>query len=189
MFNQEVTEKLIHWFVSSQKGHKMDKLALLKLVFFADRYHLRNFSRTITGDVYFAKQHGPVANNTYDLLTQICGGKGSRWAKAHIIMPNTDKILAKGKGNISDFSESEMEAIKFVERNFGGFSMKKLEDLTHQYPEWKKFETLIDSKETKSVEMNLADMLSDSEESKEYYPELPKSERDAKEEWIECGLI
>lgn len=189
MFNAESTERLIHWFVSAKKGNVLDKLALLKLIFFADRYHLRKYARTITGDTYYARPHGPVANNTYDLISKIGNKQVSDWAKKRLFMKTPDKISAKLKPSKDDFSESEMEAIKFVESNFLNLSMKKLEDISHEYPEWKQFEDLILSKATKSVEINIADMLNDSEKSKEKYPALPPKEFDAKKRWCECGLI
>ena len=39
----------------------------LKLVFFADRYHLRQYGRPVTNDEYMAMEFGPVPSGCKDL--------------------------------------------------------------------------------------------------------------------------
>jgi len=43
-------------------------MALLKLAFFADRYHLRNYARPISGDIYYAMKLGPVPSALKDII-------------------------------------------------------------------------------------------------------------------------
>ena len=47
-----------------------DKLALVKLLFFADRYHLRTFCISMLEDNYKALRKGPVCSYTLDLINQ-----------------------------------------------------------------------------------------------------------------------
>ena len=47
----------LDYLVTSLKGG-CSKLNLLKLVYLADRYHLRKFGRTVTGDSYRAMPAG-----------------------------------------------------------------------------------------------------------------------------------
>ena len=54
-------------FFAQQAGGRLSKLRALKLVFFADRYHLRKYGRLVTNDEYWAMDYGPVASNTKDL--------------------------------------------------------------------------------------------------------------------------
>ena len=51
-----------------QNGGEIDKLHALKLVFFADRFHLRKYGRPITNDQYWAMRFGPVASGVKDLF-------------------------------------------------------------------------------------------------------------------------
>jgi uncharacterized phage-associated protein len=44
-----------------------------KVFFFADRAHLRDWGRTISGDRYVAMEHGPVPSTIYDLLKSTSG--------------------------------------------------------------------------------------------------------------------
>ncbi len=53
----------LDYIVSAVPGGGCSKLILLKFIFLADRYHLRKFGRTITGDSYRAMTYGPVAQH------------------------------------------------------------------------------------------------------------------------------
>ena len=50
------------------KTHIMDKMSLVKLLFFADRFHVRNFCIPMLCDSYTAMRQGPVCSKTYDLI-------------------------------------------------------------------------------------------------------------------------
>src|SRR5450756_1986162 len=49
-------------FLARQSGGRINKLKALKLMFFADRYHLRKFGRPVSECAYYAMTHGPVAS-------------------------------------------------------------------------------------------------------------------------------
>ncbi len=54
-------------FLAEQAGGAINKLKALKLIYFADRYHLRKYGRPITNDEYFAMKLGPVASGVKDI--------------------------------------------------------------------------------------------------------------------------
>lgn len=41
---------------------------ILKSLYYADKFHLQNYGRPITGDTFFKLQYGPVGTKAYDLL-------------------------------------------------------------------------------------------------------------------------
>ena len=45
-----------------------DKLKLVKLLYFADKYHLLKYGRQISGDSYFALPYGPIPSGALDIL-------------------------------------------------------------------------------------------------------------------------
>ena len=47
----------------------LNKLAILKLLFFAERYSLRKYAQSITGDQFWAMRLGPVASETYNMIS------------------------------------------------------------------------------------------------------------------------
>ena len=55
-------------FILEQKNTALDKLSILKLIFFADKYHMMKYARSITNDTYYAMQYGPVASNVKNIL-------------------------------------------------------------------------------------------------------------------------
>ena len=66
----------LDYLVTSLKGG-CSKLNLLKLVYLADRYHLRKFGRTVTGDSYRAMPYGPVADRTRVVIETIASIDGA----------------------------------------------------------------------------------------------------------------
>ena len=55
----KITQSL-GFLLSLDDNHRMNKLKLVKLIWAADRYHLRKYGRTVTDSEYFALPHGPV---------------------------------------------------------------------------------------------------------------------------------
>src|SRR5680860_294981 len=44
-------------FMATKDGGRISKLKAIKLIFLADRYHLRKYGRPVVGDQYFAMEH------------------------------------------------------------------------------------------------------------------------------------
>jgi uncharacterized phage-associated protein len=45
-------------FFAQKAGGQINKMKALKLIFFADRYHVRKYGRLLTNDNYMAMEHG-----------------------------------------------------------------------------------------------------------------------------------
>jgi len=136
------------YYIAKQLNKPVDKLTLLKLVFFADRYHVRKYARTITDDTYFALPYGPVASNTKDILDDLAdmGLKEEAYARQFIDIVDIKTFQAKQISEELDYlSETDIEALDFVIENFGHMSSFGLVDLTHKYPEWKRFEKSLEN--------------------------------------------
>ncbi len=57
----------------ANKTGKIDMYALLKTLYYADKYHFQQWGRTITGDTYHRLPFGPVPSKTYDMLKSVRG--------------------------------------------------------------------------------------------------------------------
>src|ERR1017187_5950956 len=57
-------------YFARQHGGSINKLKALKLLFFADRYHLRKFGRPVSECTYFAMTHGPVASEAKSIAEE-----------------------------------------------------------------------------------------------------------------------
>lgn len=158
-FDYKKATQAINYF-TREEGGQIDKLKLIKLIYFADRYHLRRYGRPIVNDTYFAMRLGPVGSSAKDIID----------FSAFLDREELDyasKYLARGKQNNtivsilnvdSDiFSKSEIESLKFSYNNFGKHSSINLVNLVHLYPEWYKFKNNLQSKETTREPMSYLD--------------------------------
>ena len=127
-----------------QKSGCTDMLSLLKLCFFADRKMLRTFGIPILDDKYFALKYGPVCSQTKNILLQDFDFLYVTKADEELIKSNVtiegahDMKIASLKD--SSLSKAEKQVLDFVTDTFGKFSSHELVDITHDYPEWKRWE-------------------------------------------------
>lgn len=144
-------------FFARQDGGSINKLKALKLLFFADRFHLRKYGRPVSECAYFAMTHGPVASEAKHIAEG--ADKLSEPARAYtrkfVHKKGQYECAAVAEADPSVLSTSDREALDFAWRYFGRFSGFKLRDITHHYPEWKRHEHKL--ADTKRVPMDYAD--------------------------------
>ena len=164
MFNHKKVVQMLNFFAQRAKEIRVPlyKTNALKLVYFADKKHLRDYVRTISGDSYIAKQMGPVANTVCDLIEAQAGGEEERSeavqyadefisSKRRRILTARKKIFTTGieilpKKEVDErcLSETDMSVLQFIWDTYKSFlqsNKKNLWEETHKYPEGKKFET------------------------------------------------
>ena len=149
------TRKIIQaltYLASKQPDCKLDNMKAYKLLWLADRYQLRQCGRTITGDTYYAMPRGLVPSDAKCLLE-------SEPTKLHNEPGYRDKYLALGPGHfykaildpdLDEFSESDIEALDKVLATFGSMSANELSNFSHEFPEWKSYQDLLEDKEKKN---------------------------------------
>lgn len=153
----------LNYFASKKEG-KINKMKAIKLVYFADRYHLRKYGRPVVGDVYMAMKFGPVASNTLNLANlenDRLDAECAKYINTFIKHPKHDlkkeHIESKQKVDIDVFSKTDIEALEAVYAQFGDQDRFELAELTHIYPEWSKFGKDLKSGKRKSVRMEYMD--------------------------------
>lgn len=147
------TRKIVQaltYFASKQKGHELDNMKAYKLLWLADRSHLRLYGRFISNDTYYAMPFGPVPSDAKQLLEN----HATRLANDESYQNDYIQTLGKKYKAIKEpdmrvFSDSDREVLDKVIRSFNGLSNKELSDFSLTFPEWKKYQPLIDGKETK----------------------------------------
>ena len=157
-------------YLAKKEGGQIDKLKLIKLVYFADRYHLRRYGRPIINDTYFAMPLGPVGSSVKDIaeLSDFLAQSERDYAGnfiAKAAKPNTVASIAPVDVNL--FSRSEIEAFDFSYNEFGAQTPLTLVGVTHKYPEWEKFKSHLESKETTREPMSYSDFFNDPEKLKD----------------------
>ena len=150
-------------YLTKKEGGQIDKLKLIKLVYLADRYHLRRYGRPIVNDAYFAMPLGPVGSSVKDIaeFSDFLDESEREYAGIYLARSgSTNSLVSRANVDTDVFSKSEIEALDFAYGEFGGETALALVDVTHRYPEWEKFKSTLESKETTREQMSYADFFS-----------------------------
>jgi len=154
-FNYKKATQALNWFALKSDG-KINKMKALKLVYFADRYHLRKYGRLITNDNYAAMKNGAVPSSTRDILqkTGFIGTREKDYANRFILTTGYD-LESNVSPDDNVFSQSDIEAIQFAWRRFGHLGKYAIAQLTHKYPEWIVHEETLNHKPRSRVPMDI----------------------------------
>ena len=117
-----------------QHGGMINKLKLVKLVFFADLEHLLCHGRPIVGGSYVAMQHGPVSS---ELLYDINNINNSGDDIPFRLQPAYN-VKALAPVNEDYLSESDIKVLRGINNQHGDSDRFALRDLTHEFKLWEK---------------------------------------------------
>lgn len=167
-FDHKKATQAINYF-SQKEGGKIDMMKVIKLIYFADRYHLRKYGRPVVNDTYWAMSFGPVGTTVKDIagFSQFLDEEELRYAVEYLAKGDSYFILSKNKVDDKVFSDSDVEALEFAYSTFGKFGQFDLAEITHKYPEWLKYKSALESRETTREEMNYFDFFLDPVSAKE----------------------
>jgi uncharacterized phage-associated protein len=108
-----------------------------KILFFADREHLLDYGRPITGDRYVAMEHGPVPSAIRDILKadsdspdDILTGLYDRVVIEH--EANKQKVFSKGAGAYEHLSGSDREYLAAATETYGKMTFGELKRASHE---------------------------------------------------------
>jgi uncharacterized phage-associated protein len=141
-------EKIVQIFSYIQKHSKAtSKLELIKYLFFADRINIRKHFSFISLDNYVALKYGPVASNSLDILNNTKDYL-SNFSQDEIKFLEKIKRINQSKRIIEPvgndlLSQNEMNSLDAAMRIFAG---KPLVEISHDYPEWKRYKELFENK-------------------------------------------
>lgn len=114
-----------------------DIYTVLKVIYFADKYHLENYGSFISGDKYIAMDKGPVPSSTYRIFQVVRDGDSGFDADA--VEEFQEAINVKGRFDVvplkdADFdylSEAALESLNYSIKNFGHLRFGQLKRLSH----------------------------------------------------------
>lgn len=161
-FNLDKAVQVINYFTrleEKENGTSIDKLKILKLIWLADRFHIRKYWKLIVGDTYFAMKFWPVAS----WIKDICDVNDSFLPTKSVVYINeylqkySHKIRSKKEVNLSLLSESNIEILDQVFSEFWSNPSSTLVSITHKYPEWSKFESKLKAGTITQARMNYSD--------------------------------
>lgn len=162
-FNLKKWVQIINYLAELEKEKNkkpsIDKLKVLKLVWIADRLHLRKYWSPIVWDTYFAMKFWPVASwikNICELNNSYLNNKAIKYIGSYL-QKFSHKVRTKNKTDLSQFSDTNLEVINEVFEKFWNNDSFKLVDFTHNYPEWTKFKEKLESWEIIQANMDYLD--------------------------------
>jgi uncharacterized phage-associated protein len=168
-----------HRAASGAPARRLNRMKALKLLFFADRYHVRKYGRTVSDCSYFAMKHGPVASEAKNVAEESTrlDARARNYARRYVRKDDTYHFSAVNDVDFAVLSESDREALDFAWAIFGHYSEFRLRDITHHYPEWKKQAAKL-RRGRKRVEIDYADFFEQPDTGYNVCYELSRKDRD-----------
>lgn len=156
------TTKIIQaltYLANQQPGKVMDNMKAYKLLWLADRCHLRMHGRTITGDSYYAMPFGIVPSDAKCVLegakTKLPNPKG--YKERYIRNEGSHQFAAISEPDLKVFSDSDQDALDKVLAVYGAYNAMQLSEMSHEFPEWTFYREMLEDPETKnSYKIDLA---------------------------------
>ncbi len=150
-------------YLAIREGGKINGMKAIKLLWLADRLHLRIYGRPITFDDYYALPHGPVGTQTKDIIekSEYSYDEAIAYSDAFLTPKENHYIKSKADFIPKVFSETDREILAKIYDTFGGLDQFELRDLSHQFPEWLRFEKELKSGASKRYPMNWDDFFTE----------------------------
>ena len=135
-------------YFATMGGGSINKMKAIKLVWLSDRLHLRNYGRLITGDEYYALPNGPIPSATRDILenNNFIDDLSTEYASHYICIIDRYNFKSIADCDLKVFSNTDKEMLKTIFLKFGDKDHFELSDISHKFPEWKKFESALTKK-------------------------------------------
>lgn len=145
-FMMNDTRKIIQaltYIAYQQPGHKINSMKAYKLLWLADRYHLRQYGRTITGDIFFALPHGVVPSDAKNVVEHQATHipTDEKYRDKYIKRLGKYSFQAITEPDVMLFSDSDQEVLDKILQVFGALDQYELEKLSHKFPEWLAYES------------------------------------------------
>lgn len=152
-------------YIAKQNGGEINYMKALKLLYFADRLHLRRYGRFITDDKLVAMKMGTLGSQAKDIIKQ------NTYLPHEVYLYISDKlkrkldqyIIGTNDSSLDRMSETDLECVNEILTAVGSYNELQLKDLTHELPEWKRFKYSIESGEQTVVEINESDLFNKTE--------------------------
>lgn len=119
----------------------MSYMKLIKLLYLADREHIRETGHSITKDTYFLMKNGPVLSNVLDLIN--CGSEPDRLSYWDSIISNPTpdrEVVLQDEPTFNHLSETACRIADRIFDEYGSLSRWRVRDLSHAVPEYQPIE-------------------------------------------------
>ncbi|HEY4194822.1 MAG TPA: Panacea domain-containing protein, partial [Mucilaginibacter sp.] len=127
----------LNYFAQKEGGH-INYMKAGKLVYLADRAHLRTYGRTITNDTYIAMKNGSVPSKTKDIILKSAWFEQEILDYVNIYLSDPDDYSFNSlKDTDTDvFSKTDLKVMEEIYDFFGDRNKYELSEYSHHFPEW-----------------------------------------------------
>lgn len=107
----------------------------LKVIYHADKEHLKRFGRQLFGDYYRAMKYGPCPSLAYDIVKDV---RGEGWfnfsdpsPSTALEVPSRRTLLPRREANTRLLSESDIECLDYAYNLIKDMSFSQLKKFSH----------------------------------------------------------
>lgn len=141
---------IILYFCHNTDRKFLGKTKLMKLFYFLDFIHLKNYGAPVTYDKYVHLEHGPIPSVIKNLVDSVANDIDNALLTDTIAIEQSDgleiqRIVPCRSFTTKDekyFSPIELETLKRVCGEFGNKNTKFIEDTSHKEAPWLKTDLL-----------------------------------------------
>src|SRR3989344_3375755 len=149
---------MIRYFATYTDPKLLGKTKLMKLFYFSDFNHVKQYASPITYDNYVNLEHGPIPSTIMNLVSVVETDLDLSILGDTISIETRDgsnmkRIVMKGKFTEEDkkyFNKTELKIMEEVAKKFKDSTGKNIEDISHKEAPWRT------TKETENISYTLA---------------------------------
>lgn len=137
--------QILRYLLSFDDNGKMNRTKLIKLLWAADRYHMRHYGRLVSDSNYVAMKFGPVSSLALDIAqvkNDFALDKDDiEYVEYYLSADNENTMATAASIEEDHLSETDKEALKWAWDTFGDREAFDIaNNVSHLYPEWAQFE-------------------------------------------------
>lgn len=114
----------------SRSGGQIAKLKLAKLIYLAEREHLKRFDRPMTMDECYSLPHGPICSSSLNGIDGKLGDDGE-WTRVRAYGRDQVHGNTVGREDLDEITNAEFRVLEHVWDQFGGMTAARIRTWTH----------------------------------------------------------
>ena len=118
----------------ANRVQRKDFHKIFKVIYFADRQHLADWGRPITGDTYIAMEAGPVPSRMYDMLKIVRGDSyvsDTEGLGQYFQVENWMYVRPLVDADLNKLSANEQEALSDAIAKYASLSYDEIKEKSH----------------------------------------------------------
>ena len=118
----------------ANRVQRKDFHKIFKIIYFADRQHLADWGRPITGDTYIAMEAGPVPSRLYDMLKIVRGDSylpDTEGLGKYFQVENWMYVRPLQDADLNKLSANEQEAMSEAIEKYATLSYDEIKEKSH----------------------------------------------------------